>query len=1704
MNFKKNILLFILVLFPALTFAQYSGGTGTSGDPHQISTLADLTTLATNVNGGTDYNGVYFILTTNIEASSTRTINQALNGTYQGFDPIGQTGNVFDGNFNGQGNSVNNLYINRPTADNIGLFGLTGAAAVIQNLELYNAEITGQNNVGGIAGTFVGTSINDVHFDGKINGQDKTGGIAGILTGTIIKNAYSTGYVNGNSNTGGIAGEINNGAGSIQNTYNTALVNGVNTTGGLVGILTDGAVNDSYNIGAVSGNYYLGALVGNNANRTISRCYFNPQTSNTTRGIGTGTLSGANVNFETKTRTEMAAQATYTGWAFNATNWAIADGSTLPYLNFQNIVLHNTDFKTTTETSIDFTSQVLRNTGTAVTINEYGFVYSSTNPIPTVIDQTAGVTTGLSISTASNTTVTDQPLTNLFEHQRYYGRFYAKDNNNKYYYGNTLLLLPPEELKILSAKTNSARNVISIEFDKDINSSTLTASNFSVMADETAITITSAALNAVDKNIVELTLSQTLTIIPVVTVSYTAGTLAAADGGRLTSVTKFTVINSPIFNGLQTLRPATPQPNQYFGEDLASFGEYLVVGMRGESTFASNKGVVFIYKRSGQKFNKIAELTSSDGAANDFFGISVDIYQNTIAVGAYGDNSNSGSIYIFEKSGAEWTDMTEVAKLEASDAAAVDNLGYSVAISGDVVIAGAPGENGTRGAGYVFVKPQTGWNNTVNESAKLILASGSANDALGTSVAITSDYVVLGAPGNSSSQGKSYIFEKPKDGWKNAYQTAELSASDGANNNTFGYSVEAQDNIVAVGATGASASGAVYIYSKPATGWADITQIKKIIPATAVNGNAVGSSLDLTESRLAIGATSNTTSGSVFIFEKDPNDDAVWTQRNKINSGSNVSTEKLGSSVSMIGNFLASGSPGISITGGGAPDLNSGTLQIYNSNTNPTSAASTISVTENSTYTLQKSDFPFTDPDAADALYGVEIKNLPAKGTFNYSGAPVALNTVYTDPTKFTYRPVTNETASPYTTFTFKVLDSFGARSVLNYEMTINVPPVNTPPTGASNPYTIKEDEDYIFSQTSFGYADTDGHPMNSVIITAAPGNGKLYLDSNSNSIIDSGEMVTTTTEVTAANINNGTLKYKPGADSSGSPFTTFDFKVTDAQDQSTASYTITFNVTAVNDAPVISNVETGITTYIIGKDTLNVSTTLSILDVDNANLSSASIKIATGFDVDDTLTFKTQAGITGVYSNGTLSLTGSATFGEYAKAIQSVVYSNNDVVNPVSGNRIFEFIVNDGTDASLPVTRTVNVQAVQDIPVFEIIAPVIVQEGQSVIITKNNLRASNPDNTASDLTYLITKPPVFGTLSHPVSITQEDINADKFTYTNNGNEVSKDSILFRVKNKNGILTPDTVLHINVTAANDPPVFSNIPIVKAKEDSAITLPVSIWYPYVTDPDNADSTLFFTMHYTGNNIIKQEVIVESRVKEFILEFREEWSGKDSLLLKVSDGNETDSIQLVIDVQEVNDKPVFVDVPAFVAFQNDQFFKGNIWQMVEDIESADNLLKYYFTPANDSLTVSYSKTTGSFWIDALPYFGKETTVQIRVEDPDGAYSDTTLVVKVTDVFTSIADTEIPDKYELYQNYPNPFNPETVIKFDLPEDSDVKLSVYNVVGEKVETLVNREMSAGMHKIKWKASRYSSGVYFYRLDASSVATDNKYKKVEKMLLIK
>ena len=236
-----------------------------------------------------------------------------------------------------------------------------------------------------------------------------------------------------------------------------------------------------------------------------------------------------------------------------------------------------------------------------------------------------------------------------------------------------------------------------------------------------------------------------------------------------------------------------------------------------------------------------AKLTASDGAVGDFFGLSVAIGGDMIVVGANNEITDTGSAYVFEKSVLGWeTTSNFTTKLIPSDIVENDGFGRSVSISGDTVVVGSNNEdvnsNSNQGSAYVFVKPSSGWDNITSNSAKLIASDGAADDGLGVSVAISGNTIVTGAPfddvGTHSDQGSVYIFEYE--------QFTVNSASITINGGTSTVYVDVNKTITLAGTITGTGNGTVVYRLQyrdyPSGTWQDVSGLDQ--QATMTNGTA--------------------------------------------------------------------------------------------------------------------------------------------------------------------------------------------------------------------------------------------------------------------------------------------------------------------------------------------------------------------------------------------------------------------------------------------------------------------------------------------------------------------------------------------------------------------------------------------------------------------------------------------------------------------------------------------------------------------------------------------------------------------------------------------------------------------------------------------------------------------------------------------------
>ena len=258
--------------------------------------------------------------------------------------------------------------------------------------------------------------------------------------------------------------------------------------------------------------------------------------------------------------------------------------------------------------------------------------------------------------------------------------------------------------------------------------------------------------------------------------------------------------------------------HDHFGHSVSISGDYAIAGALYDDDDGDNSGSAYIYVHEGSSWSQQAKLTASDGAAGDDFGCSVSISGDYALVSAQQDDDNgdqSGSAYIFHRSGSSWTQQ---AKLLASDAEEHDYFGHSVSISGDYALVSAryDGDAGRySGSAYIFEKPPGGWSN-MTETAKLTASDAAEEDQFGYSVSISGDYALVGVSGdddNGFGSGSAYAFLRSGTSWS---QTDKQTASDGAANDQFGLSVSISGDYALVSARKdddkGTDSGSAYVY----------------------------------------------------------------------------------------------------------------------------------------------------------------------------------------------------------------------------------------------------------------------------------------------------------------------------------------------------------------------------------------------------------------------------------------------------------------------------------------------------------------------------------------------------------------------------------------------------------------------------------------------------------------------------------------------------------------------------------------------------------------------------------------------------------------------------------------------------------------------------------------------------------------------------
>ncbi|RMD62641.1 T9SS C-terminal target domain-containing protein, partial [Candidatus Parcubacteria bacterium] len=259
----------------------------------------------------------------------------------------------------------------------------------------------------------------------------------------------------------------------------------------------------------------------------------------------------------------------------------------------------------------------------------------------------------------------------------------------------------------------------------------------------------------------------------------------------------------------EKLTSIDPMPGEFFGYSTSLSGNRLIIGAPGVVGELS-KGTAYIFERRGNDWVRTQTLTASDAREQQFLGSSVWFSGDLALVGAPGCCRISGVTYVFKEVNGVWQ---EQAKLKAGDEQGGNLFGTAIAGSQDVALIGSEGWTSLRGKVYVFQETESGW--VQQADLKLDLVPSNDRARFGQTVTLSGDFALIGAThwGPQLAPGEAYLFKRMDTAWE---EQLKLTASDGFNGDTFGWSVGLTGQYAVIGAPGYTPptdnTGAVYIY----------------------------------------------------------------------------------------------------------------------------------------------------------------------------------------------------------------------------------------------------------------------------------------------------------------------------------------------------------------------------------------------------------------------------------------------------------------------------------------------------------------------------------------------------------------------------------------------------------------------------------------------------------------------------------------------------------------------------------------------------------------------------------------------------------------------------------------------------------------------------------------------------------------------------
>jgi FG-GAP repeat protein len=357
------------------------------------------------------------------------------------------------------------------------------------------------------------------------------------------------------------------------------------------------------------------------------------------------------------------------------------------------------------------------------------------------------------------------------------------------------------------------------------------------------------------------------------------------------------------------------------GFSVSVSGDTAVVGAALDDAAGVNSGSAYVFVRSGTTWTFQQKLVASNEQAGDGFGSAVSVSGDTIVVGSPSHDGaagpDAGSAYVFVRSGATWTEQQQ---LLAADEESGQGFGSSVSLSGETALVGSPLDTTaggiSAGSAYVYVRSGSIW----TQQQKLLAPDAEMLDQFGNSVSLSGETALVGAFFDAApafGQGSAYVFIRSGGVW--SFQQ-KLTAADGADVDFFGISVSLSGDTAAVGAALADTpaavdSGAAYVFVRSGAAW---SQQQKLVGSDSAQSDLFGAAVAAATDEVVVGASDHDVgtepdAGAAYVFGRAG---TVWTEQRILLAPGGADSDNFGGAVAVMGDTVLAGAAGDDTAGG--------------------------------------------------------------------------------------------------------------------------------------------------------------------------------------------------------------------------------------------------------------------------------------------------------------------------------------------------------------------------------------------------------------------------------------------------------------------------------------------------------------------------------------------------------------------------------------------------------------------------------------------------------------------------------------------------------------------------------------------------------------------------------------------------------------------